>query len=317
MPKKNELNIIRMYDAPLKLVWEAWTDPKQAANWWGPRGFTITTHSKDLKVGGTWNYTMHGPDGIDYPNITKYLEVEKYSKLVYDHGATESTPPLFRVTVVFTEIKNQTKMDMTMSLASAEAAEQIKKHIKKAGGNATWDRLAEYLSKQSTGQERFVINRTFDSPIETVFKAWTEPEQLTQWLSPTGTTMKFFKADIKVGGSVFYMMSGDGGFHLYGKTNYLEIESPHRLVYTQQFCDENEKVCRHPMAPVWPETMMTVVTFAEEGPDKTRITITWEPSGVVTREELAAFIKEKGGMTLGWTGSFDKLENYLGNGDSF
>lgn len=315
MSKENELNIIRMYDAPLKLVWEAWTDPKQAAAWWGPRGFTITTHSKDLKVGGTWNYTMHGPDGTDYPNITKYFEVEKYSKLVYDHGATANTPPLFRVTVLFTEIKGQTKMDMTLTLASAEAAEQIKKHIKKAGGNATWDRLAEYLSKQADGQERFVINRTFDAPIQTVFNAWTDPKHVAHWLSPTGTTMKFFKADIKVGGSAFYMMSGEGGFHLYGKTKYLEIESPHRLVYTQQFCDENEKVCRHPMAPTWPETMMTVVNFAEEGPNQTRITITWEPTGDVSAAELAAFVKEKGGMTMGWTGSFDKLETYLEGGN--
>jgi uncharacterized protein YndB with AHSA1/START domain len=317
MSKKNELNIIRIYDAPLKLVWEAWTDPEQAAHWWGPRDFTITTHSKDLKVGGTWNYTMHGPDGIDYPNITKYFEVEKYSKLVYDHGATANTLPLFRVTVLFTETKGQTKMDMTMTLASAEAAEQIKKHIKKAGGNTTWDRLAEYLSKQTDGQERFVINRTFDAPIQTVFNAWTDPKHVAQWLSPTGTTMKFFKADIKVGGSTFYMMSGEGGFHLYGKTKYLEIESPHRLVYTQQFCDENEKISRHPMAPTWPETMMTVVNFAEEGPNQTRITITWEPTGEVSAAELAAFVKEKGGMTMGWTGSFDKLENYLGEGDSF
>lgn len=317
MSKKNELKIVRIYDAPVKLVWEAWTDPQQVAAWWGPRGFTITTHSKDLKVGGTWNYTMHGPDGTDYPNITKYFEVEKYSKLVYDHGASENTPPLFRVTVIFTEIKGRTKMDMTMTLASAEAAEQIKKHIKKAGGNATWDRLAEYLSQQSTGQERFVINRTFNSPIHTVFKAWTDPQQLSQWLSPTGTTMKFFKADINVGGSTFYMMSGEGGFHLYGKTSYLEIESPIRLVYTQQFCDESGKICRHPMAPTWPETMMTVVTFAEEGPDYTRVTVIWEPSGNFTNEELAAFIKEKGGMTMGWTGSFDKLENYIGNSESF
>ncbi len=45
----NELSITRVYDAPVKAVWDAWTDPKKAAKWWGPRGFTITTHSKELK----------------------------------------------------------------------------------------------------------------------------------------------------------------------------------------------------------------------------------------------------------------------------
>jgi len=94
--KSNEIKITRIYDAPVKLVWDAWVEPKQVAQWWGPRGFTITTHSKDVRTGGHWNYTMHGPDGVDYRNITQYLEVEKHSRLVYDHGANETQPPLFR-----------------------------------------------------------------------------------------------------------------------------------------------------------------------------------------------------------------------------
>ena len=75
--KSNEIRITRIYDAPLKAVWDAWTDPEQVAQWWGPRGFTITTHSKDLRPGGNWNYTMHGPDGVDYPNKTQYLRSRK------------------------------------------------------------------------------------------------------------------------------------------------------------------------------------------------------------------------------------------------
>jgi uncharacterized protein YndB with AHSA1/START domain len=121
--KSNELKINRLYNAPVKVVWDAWTDPKQVAQWWGPRGFTLTTHSKDIRTGGHWNYTMHGPDGTDYPNLTRYLEVEKYSKLVYDHGGSEDRPPLFRVTVRFSETKGQTKMEMTMSLATPEAGD--------------------------------------------------------------------------------------------------------------------------------------------------------------------------------------------------
>ncbi len=73
--KSNEIKITRIFEAPLKTVWEAWTDTKQVEKWWGPRGFTITTHSKELKVGGIWHYTMHGPDGTDYPNKTLSLEV--------------------------------------------------------------------------------------------------------------------------------------------------------------------------------------------------------------------------------------------------
>lgn len=309
--KSNEIKITRVYEAPIEAVWDAWTDPKQVAQWWGPRGFTITTHSKDLKSGGHWKYTMHGPDGTDYPNTTHYLEVKEHAKLVYDHGANDNQPPLFRVTVHFTEINDKTKMDMTMALATPEAAEETRKFIKKAGGEATWDRLAEYLDKQSSGKEKFVINRTFDAPIIVLFEMWTDPKHLSQWLAPKGASTQFIRADVKEGGSSFYFMPGPGGIKMYGRCEYLKIEKPTRLIYTQQFCDEHEKIARHPMSATWPETMLTSVEFNAEAPDRTRVTVTCEPHSSVTPEELETFIKAKGGMTQGWSGSFDQLEAYL------
>jgi uncharacterized protein YndB with AHSA1/START domain len=139
---------------------------------------------------------------------------------------------------------------------------------------------------------------------------WTNPKHFSQWLPPTGFEMSFLRSDIKPGGSIFYFMTGADG-KMYGRAEYLEIEKPRRVVYAQQFCDENEKITRHPMSPSWPETMLTAVTLTEEGPGKTRVTITWEPHGNITREELETFVKAKAGMTQGWTGSFDKLEAHL------
>lgn len=313
--KPNELYLTRIYDAPVKTVWEAWTDLKQVAQWWGPRGFTLTTHSKDLRSGGNWNYTMHGPDGTNYENRTKYLEVEKYQRLVYDHGANDSQPALFRVTVDFSEIeKNKTKMEMTMSLATAEAATEIKKFIKQANGNTTWDRLDEYLEKQNSGKEKFVINRTFHTTVDKMFDLWTDPKHFSKWLAPTGFEMTFIRSEIKEGKTTFYYIDGPNGLRMYGRANYIEIKRPERLVYTQQFCDEKENLSRHPMAPTWPATMLTKVTFSpeyEHGEDHTRVTVEWEVYGEATKEEMDTFIAGRSGMTLGWTGSFDKLENYI------
>src|SRR4029079_676813 len=109
--KSNSINIIRIYDAPVEAVWDAWTDPEQVAQWWGPRGFTLTTHSKDLRAGGHCTCTRRGADGTDYPNNTHYFEVEKHAKLVYDHGANDDRPPLFRVTVLFSESCGNTTLD--------------------------------------------------------------------------------------------------------------------------------------------------------------------------------------------------------------
>jgi uncharacterized protein YndB with AHSA1/START domain len=99
----------------------------------------------------------------------------------------------------------------------------------------------------------------------------------------------------------------------YGRAEYLKIEQPGRTVYTQQFCNEDEEVSRHPMAPTWQETMLTAVQLTDEGADRTRVTVTWEAHGATMPEELDIFIKSKGGMTQGWTGSFDKLDAYLSN----
>ncbi|WP_413558972.1 SRPBCC domain-containing protein [Bdellovibrio sp. HCB209] len=308
----NELKITRIYDAPVKAVWDAWVDPKQAAKWWGPRGFTITTHSKDLRVGGHWAYTMHGPDGVDYENKTIYHEVVDQKRMVYDHGGNDDRPPLFRVTVTFEPVKGgKTKMDMTMTLPTPEAAAQTKKFVKQAGGNGTWDRLAEYLEEQSSGKQKFVINRTFEAPIQTVFDMWTKPEHFKQWMGPTGSTMDIVKADIKVGSSLMYSMGHPQGMMLHGRINYQEISAPNRLVYTQQFTDDKFNPTRAPFDGNWPMTMLTTVELAEEDSGETRITLTWEVDGDYTAEELATFVKEKGGMTQGWTGSFDKLEEYI------
>ncbi len=309
--KSNEIRITRVLNAPIQTVWDAWTDPEKVAKWWGPRGFTLTTHSKDLRPGGIWHYTMHGPEGVDYPNKTLYHEVEPCAKLDYDHGGYDERSPLFRVTVYFTEADGKTKMDMSLALSSPEVAEEMRRFIKKAGGDATWDRLAEYLEKESSGKVKFVINRSFDAPLDRMFEMWTNPKHFSQWLPPTGFHMEFIKADIKPGGSTFYFMTNDSGVQMYGRATYLKIEKPDRLVYTQQFSDEKGNISRHPLAPTWPETMLTTVQLTEEGPNRTRVTVTWEPYGATTPEELEVFVQSKGGMTQGWTGSFDKLDEVL------
>ncbi|HUO58651.1 MAG TPA: SRPBCC family protein [bacterium] len=309
--KSNEIRLTRVYDAPLKMVWDAWNDTEQAAHWWGPRGFTITTHSKELKAGGMWHYTMHGPGGVDYVNKTKYLEVEPMSRMVYDHGGNDEQKPMFRVTVLFKEAGGKTELDMTMAFPDAEAAENSRKFIKKAGGDSTWDRLAEYLEKGTKKKEVFFINRSFPVSLERMFELWTNPEHVARWTPPAGFTMKFLKGEIKVGSESFYSMTDTSGKNtMYGKAKYLEITKPSRIVYTQQFADEKGNVARHPMAPTWPETMLTTVVLTAEGAEQTRVTLTWEPFKS-NEAQIATFVAARAGMTGGWTGSFDKLEEYL------
>lgn len=312
MPAKpNEIRIVRVYDAPVKLVWDAWTDLKHVERWWGPRGFTLTTKSKDLRPGGKWIYTMHGPDGADYPNIATYHEVVKYEKLVYDHGGNEERDKLFTVTVTFKEERGKTTMDMTMALPTADEAKAMKRFIKDANGNSTWDRLGEYLDAEAGGKDSFFINRSFDADIRTVFEMWVDPAHLSQWMGPKGSTMSFIRIDVREGGSSLFAMTDAEGQLMYGKIDYRNISPHHLLIYTQNFCDENGKLAKPPFAPTWPDAMLTTVTFSAEGPAETRVTVKWEVHGEATDTERRTFHDAKTGMSDGWNESFDKLEETL------
>jgi len=184
--------------------------------------------------------------------------------------------------------------------------------IRAMGGGTTWDRLAEHLARKLRGTELYVINRSFEADVHRMFEAWTDPKKLAQWSAPAGSEMDFIEVDITSGGSSFYCIKNAAGAKMHGRVQYLEITKPGHMVYTQQFCDEEGKTARHPFAPTWPETLKTTVSLLTEDSGHTRVTLAWEPVGNVSPEELSTFIHARAGMTQGWTGTFDKLEAYLG-----
>lgn len=70
---------------PGEMVRDAWTDPQQVGKWWGPQGFTTSIHEMDVRPGGVWRHTMHGPDGTDNANESRFMELVKPERIVYSH----------------------------------------------------------------------------------------------------------------------------------------------------------------------------------------------------------------------------------------
>ena len=142
-----EMVITRLVNAPRELVFNAWTDPQQIAQWWGPSGFTTTIHTMDVRAGGIWRYIMHGPDGVDYKNKTVYLEIAKPERLVYLHNNDEEGDPgEFHVTTTFVEEGGKTRVTMRAVFASAEECAKVKEFGAVEGGSQTLERLDEYLA---------------------------------------------------------------------------------------------------------------------------------------------------------------------------
>lgn len=79
---KRTLTIRKTLDAPVELVWEAWTLTEHIVKWWAPKGMTVKIVNHDFKVGGEWKYTMSMPDGNEFISEGVYSEIEQLKKII-------------------------------------------------------------------------------------------------------------------------------------------------------------------------------------------------------------------------------------------
>lgn len=145
--ENRELINTRFFKAPRELVFEAWSKPEHVARWFGPNGFTLTTHQMEFRPGGMWQYIMHGPDGTDYDNRVVYEEISRPERIVYTHGHDkDNDPEAFHVTVTFAEEDGGTRLTMRLVMATAEQREASVKFGAIEGGKQTLSRLDAYLA---------------------------------------------------------------------------------------------------------------------------------------------------------------------------
>ena len=141
--KDREIIISRTLNAPVELVWEAWTNPEHIANWWGPNGFTNTITKMDLTPGGEWLLVKHGPDGTDYKNKSIFKEIVPHKKIVFEHIA-----PNFIATIDFEEQGEKTHLNWHMLFETAEEFIRVVKTFKADEGlKQNIEKLSKYLAE--------------------------------------------------------------------------------------------------------------------------------------------------------------------------
>ena len=99
----NEITSSRVFNVPRERLYTAFADPAQVALWWGPAGFTNTIHDFDLRPGGKWLFTMHGPDKGNYLNECVFLKVDPPSLIAWDRVSK----PLFGVVATFRTLSSK------------------------------------------------------------------------------------------------------------------------------------------------------------------------------------------------------------------
>lgn len=146
-PSDREVVFTRLLEAPRELVWQAWSDLKHLHRWFGPAGFTTTTHEFAFVPGGTWRFVMHGPDGTDYPNVIVFREIDPPSRLAYDNGWDLPGAPLdFHAVVTFTAEGKGTRLAIHFTFANAEAMRTaVERYGVIEGGVQTLDRIAAWV----------------------------------------------------------------------------------------------------------------------------------------------------------------------------
>lgn len=160
-----------------------------------------------------------------------------------------------------------------------------------------------------TDTPRFVISRTFAAPIERVWAAWTDPDQIAAWFGPKDTSGAVLAFDLRPGGEWRGRMEGPDGKVMYSKFVFQTIDPPHRMTWIHGFADADGNRARAPFAPLFPLELLTTIDFTATDAG-TRIELSWEPIGA-SPEETAFFASMMDSMTGGWTGSFEQLDAFL------
>jgi uncharacterized protein YndB with AHSA1/START domain/dihydrofolate reductase len=274
-----DLVIRRVFDAPRRLVFQAWTDPMHVAEWWGPKGFTNPVCEMDVRVGGAIRIHMRAPNGVVYPMTGVFQEISEPDRLVLvSSPLDENGNSMFDVltTVVFTE--QQGKTELTLRAQVIQTTPPAPQYL--AGMEAGWasslDRLAAHLA--APGQDRGTLpletgrtpgtadreitsTRVFDAPRALVWKMWTDRQHVREWWGPKGFTTTIQEMEVKPGGTWRLVMLGPDGRSYKNRIIFREVIEPEKLTY--------EHVPEPGSEPV---NFQTTVTFAQQG-DKTRVSV--------------------------------------------
>ena len=143
-----EIVITRVVSAPRELVFEAFTEVRHLSRWWGPEGFTTTTQSFDFRVGGEWDFVMHGPDGTDYDEWITWIEVVPPERIALLHGEYRGDPNAFESVLTFEPDGAATRIEMRTVFPTRELRDEaVEKYHAIEGGRQTLSNLAVYVDE--------------------------------------------------------------------------------------------------------------------------------------------------------------------------
>jgi len=236
IPTKKEIVFKRVFDAPRELVFKSWTEPKRLAKWWGPKGFTNPVCEVDAKPGGSILIHMCGPDGSVYPMTGVFHEINAPERLVFASAVPDGKGGNHLEvlnTVTFAEQSGRTTITLQAKIISSTAQGDIFLEGMEEGWTQSLERLAGYVTKPDQSL-LVVVTHKFSASAEQVFDAWLDSKMIGLWMfgpKLRDEEILHLNVDPRVGGSFSFLVKREGK-EIDHIGEYIEMERPHRLVFT-------------------------------------------------------------------------------------
>jgi uncharacterized protein YndB with AHSA1/START domain len=147
-PGDREVVMTRVFDAPRRLVFDAFSKPELLQRWFGPRGWSLVACEVDFRVGGGFRFVLRGPDGREMGMRGVYRELVPPERSVHMESF-DDYPGESEVTGVFAEQGGKTTLTVTVAYASREVRDIVLKSGMEHGAAESYDRLAELLTAEA------------------------------------------------------------------------------------------------------------------------------------------------------------------------
>jgi len=171
----------RLIAAPRDLIWKVITTPEHLQHFWGPDGFTNSDKQFDLENGRQALFTMHGPDGTDYPNRFIFLTIAPPHVLRFEHGNGGEGPVAHKFTgeIELTEEKGKSRIELRLIEKDMATRDMIAQYALE-DGRPNLDRLAAFVAPMVKAKNQFEIERSDPVSQKRLFRACTDVKEMMQ-----------------------------------------------------------------------------------------------------------------------------------------
>jgi uncharacterized protein YndB with AHSA1/START domain len=249
------VRVSRLLHAPREVVFRAWSAAEHVKRWFAPTGFAIPEASVDMRVGGAFEVLMRAPDGVEHWARGTFVEVAPNERLVLDLTVSDAEGhALFRAftDVLFADALGGTQLDVTQTYTVIDPEAAWMAEGAPQGWAQTLDHLSAEVRRMQTSPDAprsvvhsaFTLERTYDAPVERVYRALSDEAAKARWFGGTEGQWRPIERsmDFRVGGRERLSGRWESGVVSTFDAIYLDVVPNERIVYTYEMHLDEKKI---------------------------------------------------------------------------